>query len=97
MDRAEKGVYLKLQPKYLLDYATEVGFRCDTRRMTNGEQLKLVLNVALGVGESQYWRGFTRGRHRTHEPTHPLPQPAPSGGPEKGQHPISSANGRPPR
>ena len=97
MDRAERGTYLNIEPKYLLDYAVEVAFRCDTRRMPNRAQLLLALHVALNVGESRFWRGFTHGRHRGLELTHPQPRPARSSGPAKGRHPISAANGRPPR
>jgi transposase-like protein len=96
-DRAEKGIYLNIEPKYMLDYAVETAFRSDTRRLPNGQQLKLAMHVALGVGESLYWKGFTRGRHRPVELTHPQPRPALASGPRKGRHPISSANGRPPR
>lgn len=96
-DRAEKGVYLNVEPKYLLDYAVEVAFRSDTRRLPNGTQLRIALNFASSVGVSQYWRGFTHGKHRGTELTHPLPQPAAPSGPKKGRHPISSRNGRPPR
>jgi transposase-like protein len=96
-DRAEKGVYLNIEPKYLLDYAVEVAFRADTRRLPNGQQLQLALAVALSVGESMFWRGFTRGNHREVELIHPAPQPANSSGPEKGRHPIPAMNGRPPR
>jgi hypothetical protein len=96
-DRAEKGIYLNIEAKYLLDYAVEIAFRSDTRRLPNGTQLQIALNMALSVGPSQFWRGFTHGRHRTLEPLRPLPRPAPSSGPMKGRHPISSANGRPPR
>lgn len=63
MDRAEQGVYLNLEPKYLLDYAVETAFRADTRRMPNGSQLQIALHLALNVGLSHYWRGFTHGRH----------------------------------
>lgn len=97
MDRAERGTYRNIEPKYLLDYAVEVAFRCDTRRMPNGDQLKLALHVAMSVGESRFWRGFTHGRHRALELTHPQPRPAKSSGPAKGRNPISVANGRPPR
>lgn len=97
MDRHERGAYLNLRPKYLLDYGVEVAFRSDTRRMPNGEQLRFALNLALNVGPSQFWTGFSRGRHRSHELLHRQPQPAPASGPAKGRHPISSANGRPPR
>lgn len=96
-DRAEKGVYLNIEPKYLLDYASETSFRSDTRRLPNGEQLEALLHVALTVGTSIYWVGFTHGRHRTDELLHPAPQPAPPSGPGKGRNPLSSANGRPPR
>lgn len=96
-DRAEKGIYLNIEAKYLLDYAVEIAFRSDTRRLPNGTQLQIALKMALSVGVSQFWRGFTHGKHRTQEPLRPVPQPALSSGPRKGQHPISSANGRPPR
>ena len=96
-DRAEKGTYLNIEPKYLLDYAVETAFRSDTRRLSNGAQLKLLLAVALNVGVSQYWRGFTRGRHRSQELLHPQAEPARASGPAKGRHPTSSANNRPPR
>ena len=97
MDRAERGIYLNIEPKYLLDYGAEAAFRSDTRRLPNGEQLKLALNLALSVGASLFWTGFTHGRHRPVELLLPAPQPAPASGPAKGRHPISSANGRPPR
>lgn len=96
-DRAERGIYLNIEPKYWLDYAVETAFRADTRRLPNGQQLKLALSVAMSVGESMFWRGFTRGRHREVELLHPAPQPAKSSGPEKGRHPIPAMNGRPPR
>ncbi|WP_283440402.1 transposase [Noviherbaspirillum suwonense] len=96
-DRAEKGIYLNIEPKYMLDYAVETSFRSDTRRLPNGEQLKLAMCVALNVGESEFWKGFTHGHHRKIELLHPHPQPAHASGPMKGRHPISSANGRPPR
>lgn len=93
-DRAERGIYLNIEPKYLLDYAVETGFRSDTRRIPNGEQLKLALNVAMNVGPSEFWRGFTHGRHRTVELIHPAPQPAASSGPPKG---FKALTQRPPR
>lgn len=97
MDRAEQGVYLNLEPKYLLDYAVKTAFRTDTRRLLNGLQLRIALRIALNVGPSKYWRGFTRGRHRKIELLHPAPQAAPSSGPAKGRHPVTSISGRLPR
>jgi len=96
-DRAEKGIYLNIEPKYMLDYTVETAFRSDSRRLPNGTQLKLAMNVAMSVGESLFWKGFTHGRHRTVELIHPAPQPARASGAPKGQNPISSMNGRPPR
>lgn len=83
-DRAEKGQYLNIEAKYALDYAVETAFRSDTRRLPNGRQLKLALNVALNVGESRYWRGFTHGVHRKVELLHSGPRVVRSSGPAKG-------------
>jgi hypothetical protein len=85
LDRAEQGMYLNIEPKYLHDYAVEVAFRSDTRRLSNREQLKLLLHVALSVGISRDWRGFTHGRHRNVERLHRNPTAAPSSGPAKGR------------
>ena len=86
-DRAEKGIYLNIEPKYMLDYACEIAFRSDTRRLPNGQQLRLILNVATNVGESQFWCGFTHGKHRMHELLHAGPRLARSSGPAKGRRP----------
>ena len=86
-DRAEKGIYLNVEPKYMLDYACEIAFRSDTRRLPNGQQLRLALNVATNVGESQFWRGFTRGKHREHELLHAGPRVSKASGPAKGRQP----------
>ncbi len=97
MDRAEQGVYLNIEAKYMLDYAAEAAFRSDTRRLPNGEQLRLALAILLNVGPSLFWRGFTRGHHRSVELLHLGPEPAPPSGPAKGRNPFANATGRPPR
>lgn len=86
-DRAEKGIYLNIEPKYMLDYACETAFRSDTRRLSNGKQLRLLLNVATNVGESRFWRGYTHGKHRKHELLHAGARLARSSGPAKGGKP----------
>ncbi len=91
LDRAESGSYLNIEAKYLHDYAVEVAFRADTRRLSNREQLKLLLNIALNVGLSRDWRGFTHGQHRDIEKLHRKPLAASASGPPKGRKP------RPPR
>jgi len=96
-ERAEKGVYLNVEPKYLCDYATETAFREDHRRRAPGATSNRALNCALNVGISRYWRGFTHGEHRDFELLHPANRPAQPSGPKKGKSPISVVNGRPPR
>ena len=96
-DRAEKGTYLNIEPKYMHDYAVEIAFRSDTRRLPNGQQLERAMHYALSVGLSEYWIGFTHGNHRHEEWLLPRRQPAPSSGPAKGRNPFSNASGRPPR
>ncbi len=97
LDRAEHGIYLNLEPKYLLDYAVETAFRADTRRLPNGAVLRIMLGIALSVGLSEYWRGFTHGRHRAVELLDPLPRAAAPSGPAKGRDPFANATRRPPR
>lgn len=75
--------YLNIEPKYMLNYAVEAAFRADTRRLPNGQQLKLLLNVALNVRESLFWKGFSRGHHREVELIHPVPLPAKPSGPKR--------------
>lgn len=81
LDRAEGGTYLNIEAKYLYDYAV----RADTRRLPNREQLKLLLNIALNVGISRDWRGFTHGQHRNVERLHRNPIAAPASGPPRGR------------
>jgi hypothetical protein len=97
MDRAEKGVYLNIEPKYLQEYAVEVAFREDHNRMAPGETADRFWNYALGVGRSHHFRGYTHGKHRNYEVLLTGNQYAAPSGPAKGMSPISSVNGRPPR
>ena len=97
LDRAEKGVYLNIEPKYLNDYAVEVAFREDHNRLAPGAAAERLLHYALGVGLSRHFRGYTHGKHRNYEMLLQGEQYAPPSGPAKGRSPISSENGRPPR
>ncbi len=96
-DRAERGIYLNIEPKYLLDYAAETAFRSDTRRLSNGSQLQLAMSVAMSVGPSLFWTGFTHGRHRKVELVLPEPLPAAASGPKKGRNPHHGMRGMLPR
>jgi transposase-like protein len=97
MRRAVEGVYLKVSEKYLRDYAAEIAWREDTRRISSGTRLSGLFGVVLGVGLSQWWRGFTHGRHRKHEPLIEGDREAKRSGPKKGQHPLDPAAWRMPK
>lgn len=97
MDRAEKGIYLNIEPKYMKDYAVEMAFREDHNRMAPGETSDRFWHYAMGVGLSRHFRGFTHGHHRDYEVLLTGNQYAAPSGPAKGRSPISMVNGRPPR
>jgi transposase-like protein len=89
--RAVEGIYLNPSNKYLGDYAAEQAWREDTRRLSTGKKLAHLLTVALGVGRSQWWAGYTHGHHREHELLVEGPMPAKGRGRKKG------ARKRPPK
>lgn len=96
--RTEKGIHLNIEAKYLLDYSAETAFKADhSTKTSNGQRLNIAMNLALNVGESLFWKGFTHGNHRNFEPTFPEHKEYPSSGPKKGSNQASSANGRLPR
>ena len=96
--RAERGVYLNIEKKYMLDYSAESAWRSDTRRLGTGGQLQHLMALALRNGPSRFWRGFTRGQHRKVEfIAGEGAVPAPASGPEKGRRPNPQLSGRPPR
>lgn len=67
MRRGVEGIYLSASNKYLKDYAAEQAWREDTRRLSTGKKLAHLLRVAMGVGLSLWWRGYSHGRHRGDE------------------------------
>jgi transposase-like protein len=67
MRRAIEGIYLCPSNKYLKDYAAEQAWREDKRRLSTGKKLRHLLCVALSVGLSFWWRGYTHGHHREDE------------------------------
>lgn len=67
MRRAAEGIYLNPSNKYLLDYAAEQAWREDTRRLSTGKKLRDLFRVALSVGLSSFWRGYSHGKHREDE------------------------------
>ncbi|HEY6456498.1 MAG TPA: transposase [Steroidobacteraceae bacterium] len=94
-DREERGTHLNIEPKYLLEYAVEAAFRADTRRLSNGDQLRRILHLTGSIGRSQFWIGYTQGLHRDDELSKPHRKKAKPSGPEKRWDPR--INHRPPR
>jgi transposase-like protein len=87
MRRLAEGIYLSPSNKYLLDYAGEAAWREDTRKLSTGNRLKALLKTALGVGLSQWWRGYWQQKHRTDELLIEGPQEAKTRGKKKGWTP----------
>lgn len=95
--RSLEGTYLNVSRKYLHEYACEAAWREDTRRLSTGERLQMLLNHALNAGLSHWWRGFTHGKHRKYEALVEGPQDVRSSGPRKGRHPLAPAAWATPR
>lgn len=61
------GQLHRMEPKYLVEYASEIAWREDTRRESALAMLEGMLRVALQTGESAFWRGYHQGHHRAGE------------------------------
>ncbi len=60
--RAEIGTHHKIAGPYLHQYANEMAWREDHRRMSNGEQYLRVTGVALAQPVSRQWKGYWQRR-----------------------------------
>ena len=89
--RALKGIYLSASNKYLKDYSGEQAWRTDVRKLSTGKKLGNLFCAVMGVGLSQWFRGYGQGKHRDHEMLLDGPRPAKGRGKSKGWKP------RPPR
>jgi transposase-like protein len=56
--RAEVGVHHHISGRYLQAYASEMAWREDHRRQSNGAQFNRVATAALALGKSKAWRGY---------------------------------------
>lgn len=65
--RAVKGIYNRITPHYMLDYATEMAWREDARRINTKEQLFDFAKRVFGAGVSTDWLNYNAGHHRTKE------------------------------
>jgi ISXO2-like transposase domain len=55
--RAEYGIHHRISGRYLYQYANEMAWREDNRRIPNGMQLRFVTGAALRHAKSEVWRG----------------------------------------
>ena len=56
--RAEIGIHHHISGRYLNAYASEMAWREDQRRVSNGEQYLLAANAALAHPVSRLWKGY---------------------------------------
>ena len=84
MRRSAEGIYLSPSNKYLADYAAETAWREDTRKLSTRDRLRQLLRTVMGVGLSQWWRGYGQGLHRMEELLIEGPQEAKTRGKPKG-------------
>jgi transposase-like protein len=56
--RAEIGTHHHISGRYLAAYATEMAWREDNRRVSNGEQYLMVASAALAHPVSRQWKGY---------------------------------------
>jgi transposase-like protein len=62
--RAVIGVYHRVKPRYMLDYATEMAWREDVRRENTDDQLTNLVGRVFGMGQSRDWSNYCRGNKR---------------------------------
>jgi ISXO2-like transposase domain len=60
--RAQYGIHHRIAGPHLLQYANEMAWREDNRRVPNGTQWRSVAGAALGHPQSKIWRGYWQRR-----------------------------------
>lgn len=78
MRRACIGIYHRITPKYMLDYATEMAWREDVRRQDTKTQMAALLGRVCNAGLSTDWLNYCRGNKRKAELLFRAPAPAPA-------------------
>jgi len=56
--RAEIGTHHHIAGPYLNAYASEMSWREDNRRQSNGDQFAMLADAALAAGVSRQWKGY---------------------------------------
>lgn len=67
MRRYVLGVSHRIEAKYMADIATEMAWREDVRKMTEGQKRDVLLKAVFNSGLSRWWRGYWQGYHRSGE------------------------------
>ena len=62
MRRAEIGTHHHIAGRYLSSYASEMAWREDQRRTSNGEQYLTLAGAALRHSVSHQWKGYWQRR-----------------------------------
>lgn len=62
--RADIGIYHRIAPKYMQDYALEAGWREDVRRLDIRSQIAALMERVFRAGLSKDWINYCRGHHR---------------------------------
>lgn len=64
MRRATIGIYHRITPRYMLDYASEMAWREDARRRSTKNQLVDLFSQSCRAGISDDWINYCRGNKR---------------------------------
>ncbi len=67
MRRSVIGVYHRITPKYMIDYACEMGWREDHRRLSTAEQFASLVKQVFAAGVSPDWWQYGKGNMRRAE------------------------------
>jgi hypothetical protein len=62
MRRAEIGIHHRIAGVYLQAYATEMAWREDTRRQSNGNQFAMLVSACAIASKSERWCGYWQRR-----------------------------------
>jgi hypothetical protein len=62
--RAEIGTHHHISRRYLNAYASEMAWREDHRRVSNGEQFLIATNAALAHPVGRQWKGYWQRLHK---------------------------------
>lgn len=67
MRRAAIGVYHRITPKYMVDYASEIAWREDVRRTNTRDQFSQLMKSVFRSGVSMDWCNYSVGNKRKTE------------------------------